>query len=103
YPGTGRRYGNLVLYPMVIVAGWGLLRMLRRHRFAGLLFLGDWVAYPLTYYFVVVSGRYRYPIEWTILLLSCYAAWEWWNSRRLPIKPWGSVPHTRPEAQPRAA
>jgi hypothetical protein len=57
--------------------------MLRRHRFAGLLFLGDWVAYPLTYYVVSVSGRYRYPMEWTILLLSCYAVWEWWNARRL--------------------
>jgi hypothetical protein len=82
YPGVGKRYRNVVLYPMVILAGWGLLRMLRRHRFAGLLFLGDWIAYPSTYYFIAVSGRYRYPMEWTILLLSCYAVWEWWNARR---------------------
>ncbi len=103
YPGMGRRYRNVVLYPMVILAGWGLLRMLRRHRFAGLLFLGDWVAYPLTYYVISVSGRYRYPMEWTILLLSCYAVWEWWNARRPPIHPRGLVPHARPEPHPRAA
>lgn len=102
-PGEGSRYRNVVRYSMVILAGWGLLRILRRHRFAGLLFLGDWMAYPLTYYVIQVSGRYRYPMEWTILLLSCYAVWEWWKSRRLPIKPWGSVPHTRPDAQSKAA
>jgi hypothetical protein len=103
YPGMGRRYRNVILYPMVILAGWGLLGMLRRRRFAGLLFLGDWVAYPLTYYVIQVSGRYRYPMEWTILLLSCYAVWEWWNARRQPIQPRGAVPHTRPEPHPRAA
>ena len=103
HPGWGNPYRNAILYPMVILAGWGLLGMLRRRRFAGLLFLGDWVAYPLTYYVIQVSGRYRYPMEWTILLLSCYAVWEWWNARRQPIQPRGAVPHTRPEPHPRAA
>jgi hypothetical protein len=103
YPGVGKRLQDLVLHPMVIVAALGLLRMLKRHRLAGLLFLGDWLVYPLPYYFIVVCGRYRHPVEWTILLLSCYAVWEWWNARRLPVRPPGSVPHTRPDTQSKAA
>ncbi|MCS6953469.1 MAG: hypothetical protein NZM33_11515 [Bryobacteraceae bacterium] len=82
YPSMGKRWRNVILFPMVVVAAWGLFRMLQRHRFAGLLFLGDWLAYPLTYYFIQVSGRYRYPIEWTILFLCCYAAWEGWHALR---------------------
>lgn len=82
YPGGKvRRWRNVILFPMVVLAAWGLFRMLRQHRLAGLLFLGDWIAYPLTYYFVQVSVNYRYPIEWTILFLSCYAVWDWWNAR----------------------
>lgn len=80
YPGMGKRWRNAILFPMVVLAAWGLFRMLKRHRFAGLLFLGDWVAYPLTYYFVQVSIRYRYPIEWTVLFLCCYAVWDRWSA-----------------------
>jgi hypothetical protein len=72
---------------MVFLAAWGLLRMLQRNRFAGLLFLGDWLAYPATYYVIQISGRYRYPLEWTILLLCGYALWDWSRSRQAEVPP----------------
>jgi hypothetical protein len=87
YPGMTRRYRNALLFPMVLIAAWGLLRTFERSDFAGLLFLGDWLAYPATYYVIQVSGRYRYPIEWTILLLCCYAVWDWRSRRRAQAPP----------------
>jgi hypothetical protein len=87
YPGMTRRYRNAILFPMVLIAAWGLVRMFERNRFTGLLFLGDWLAYPATYYVIQVSGRYRYPIEWTILLLCCYAVWDWRSRRRAQAPP----------------
>ncbi|MCS6954520.1 MAG: hypothetical protein RMK57_12735 [Bryobacterales bacterium] len=76
YPGMTRPWRKLLLYPMVAVAVLGLVLMRRHHRLAALLFLADCLAYPLTYYVIQVSGRYRYPMEWIILFLCCYAAWE---------------------------
>lgn len=35
-----------------------------------LLVLGIWMVYPLLYYLVQADERYRYPIEWTIVLSS---------------------------------
>jgi hypothetical protein len=87
YPGMTRPWRNAILFPMVFLAAWGLLRMLRRNRFAGLLFLGDWLAYPATYYVIQISGRYRYPLEWTILLLCGYALWDWSRSRQAEVPP----------------
>ncbi|HXG32194.1 MAG TPA: hypothetical protein VNJ11_02430 [Bryobacteraceae bacterium] len=103
YPGMTRRWRNMILFPMVFVGVWGLVRMVAQNRFLGLLFLGDWVAYPLTYYVIQVSGRYRYPIEWTILLLSCYAVWDWRSRRRTQAPGPQQAPRSGVDAGTRAA
>jgi 4-amino-4-deoxy-L-arabinose transferase-like glycosyltransferase len=54
----------------------GLVLIVRRRRVAGVLFLTLWLSYPLVYYVIEASTRYRYPIDWTFLLLGGYAAVE---------------------------
>lgn len=40
-----------------------------------LLILTIWVVYPLVYYIIQGSTRYRYPIDWTFLLTTGYCAY----------------------------
>ena len=40
-----------------------------------LLILTIWVVYPLVYYIIQGSTRYRYPIDWTFLLTTGYLAY----------------------------
>ena len=57
------------------------LMVQRRIRVTSLiLFL--WAVYPLIYYIVISSERYRYPMLWTSLLPAGYfleAAWQIWR------------------------
>lgn len=63
-----------VQYALLALAGfWGVFRLCRVNRRAGLTFVATWVLYPLVYYFIHCSTRYRYPIDWTFLLLGAYA------------------------------
>ena len=62
------------IYSLLVLGGfWGVFRLLRVNRRAGLIFVATWVLYPLIYYFIQCSTRYRYPIDWTFLLLASYA------------------------------
>jgi hypothetical protein len=50
----------------------GILLMIRRRQSAVWFLLFVWAVYPLVYYIVVASDRYRYPILWTSLLPAGY-------------------------------
>lgn len=50
----------------------GLIALLRRRHPASWFLLSIWVSQPFVYYFVQADERYRYPIEWTIVLCAGY-------------------------------
>lgn len=51
----------------------GMYLLYHRHRAAALLILGMWLFYPPVYYVVMWSSRYRYPINWTMVLTAAVA------------------------------
>jgi hypothetical protein len=53
---------------LISVAGW--LELRRENRFAAILIVCIWFWFPLIYYVMMWSSRYRYPMEWTLLLTS---------------------------------
>jgi 4-amino-4-deoxy-L-arabinose transferase-like glycosyltransferase len=50
----------------------GIVLMIRHREKAAWFFLWVWIVYPLVYYVVYSSDRYRYPILWTSLLPAGY-------------------------------
>ena len=56
-----------------LVSMIGLYLLYFRHRAAALLILGIWLFYPPLYYIMLWSSRYRYPINWTLLLTAAVA------------------------------
>ena len=71
-PYTSQPWKNLVLTPLSAMAFYGLWVMVRRRQPLGFLLLGMWMAFPLVYYLVQTDTRYRYPIEWTFVLLGVF-------------------------------
>ncbi|MEO8593008.1 MAG: hypothetical protein ABI759_06790 [Candidatus Solibacter sp.] len=68
-----------VEWGFTIVAVCGLYLLYRRNRVSALLILSIWLFYPPVYYVMVWSSRYRYPINWTLLLTAALAldfAWD---------------------------
>ena len=59
--------------PLVVLAWLGLLRLWRDDPASALAFTTLWVSFPLIYYLVQGDLRYRYPIDWSILLVATYA------------------------------
>jgi hypothetical protein len=53
---------------ITVFAAWGLWLLLRRRLMAGYLLAVIWATFPLIYYVVYWSSRYRYPMEWTLVL-----------------------------------
>jgi hypothetical protein len=41
-----------------------------------ILFLVPLITYPLAYYIVQFSGRYRIPIRWIVVLAACWFAYD---------------------------
>jgi len=50
----------------------GMVLMWRRRERVRWFIFSVWLLYPLIYYVVVASDRYRYPILWTSLLPAGY-------------------------------
>lgn len=63
----------IILFPMVLLAGWGAFRMIRDHPIAGWVLATVPVMFPLVYYVVQVANRYRLPMYWTIYFFASYA------------------------------
>ena len=77
------------IWAITILSIPGMILMFRRCRPAALFVLWVWAAYPLLYYVVISSDRYRYPILWTSLLPAGYGlgALAGWlkNRKRSPL------------------
>jgi hypothetical protein len=64
---------HLILGPLVVLGFLGLLRMWRDDPASAWAFTTLWVSFPLIYYLAQGDLRYRYPIDWSILLVAVYA------------------------------
>jgi hypothetical protein len=74
-PSYGQRYKDVILEPITILAFIGLFLLVRRRQIAGLVMLAIWSGFPLVYYLVQADSRYRYPLDWSFLLLACVTLW----------------------------
>jgi hypothetical protein len=63
----------IILFPLVLLAGWGAVRMVRDHPIPGRILAMVPLLFPLVYYFVQVSNRYRLPMYWTLFFFALYA------------------------------
>lgn len=76
---------RLILAFLTLFALAGLLLMYTMNREAGLLIGVVWATFPLTYYLTYWSSRYRYPMEWTLVLCSAIIIdrlWPWFSTRK---------------------
>jgi MFS family permease len=62
------------LQALLGIAGFILL-WLKTKNIARWIIAAVWLGYPFVYYFVQTYTRYRYPVEWTFVLLGSYAVW----------------------------
>lgn len=60
------------IWAVTLLSAGGLFLMFRGGQAVAWFVLAVWVAYPLAYYVVVSSDRYRLPILWTSLLPAGY-------------------------------
>ena len=60
------------IWAVTLLSAPGIALMLRRREPVAWFVLSVWTFYPLAYYVVVSSDRYRYPILWTSLLPAGY-------------------------------
>jgi hypothetical protein len=63
----------LILFPMVLLAGWGAIKLIRCDPIAGWTLAMVPLLFPAVYYFIQVSNRYRLPMYWTLYFFSSYA------------------------------
>ncbi|HEY7338263.1 MAG TPA: hypothetical protein VH639_25475 [Bryobacteraceae bacterium] len=61
---------------ITVLALLGLWTMGASHPIETWLFGTAWLLYPLIYYLVSYSHRYRAPMEWTITLCACAFVWR---------------------------
>jgi hypothetical protein len=70
---------GIVLIPMVLLGGAGCARIIRLHPVAGWTLACIPVLFPLVYYVVQTSSRYRFPAYWTVSFLASYALLTWFR------------------------
>jgi hypothetical protein len=66
---------TFILFPLVVTALVGLIRLIRVVPLAGWLFAACWIMFPLVYYVTFVDARYGYPMNQSFLFLASYAFW----------------------------
>jgi len=74
-PSKAPKYKDFILHPMVVLAFIGAWKLLRVSLPTGWLFASVFLGYPGAYYFIQLSTRYRYPMEWCFSFLSVAAFW----------------------------
>jgi hypothetical protein len=82
FPKTPSLLRSLSLSALVLAAAAGLLVLFRRNSRAATLILVAWIFYPPVYYLLQSIPRYRYPLNWTFLVLSALAAVTLWERLR---------------------
>lgn len=68
FPPAANLVFRLLLAGLTIVSFTGLILPWRESPRAGVLIAVVWIAFPLVYYISIWSSRYRYPMEWSMLL-----------------------------------
>jgi hypothetical protein len=71
---------------LTILAFYGLWILWRSHRPLAVLFAITWVTLPALYYFIQWTSRFRYPMEWQLIVcvsVSLHALWQR-RPRRIP-------------------
>jgi hypothetical protein len=61
------------LWGITVAGAVGMARAFSHARSAAIVLSVFWFAFPLIYYVIEVDTRYRYPLDWSFLLLSCFA------------------------------
>jgi hypothetical protein len=68
-----QRAWQTLFYGLLTLFGFcGAYRAVCRRELAALLILSAWLTFPLIYYLIESADRYRYPIDWMLLLCACY-------------------------------
>ncbi|MEO8660075.1 MAG: hypothetical protein ABI693_16510 [Bryobacteraceae bacterium] len=70
---------RLVRALLTVLAWAGLWILLARKSPAGYILAVIWIVFPLIYYVVYWSSRYRYPMEWTLLLAAAVVPCALWS------------------------
>ncbi len=73
-PERARMLDIVFVWASLLFAAGGVFLLLREDRLAGYSVLCVVVLYPLLYYFLQSYERYRYPIEWLMVLCAAHAA-----------------------------
>ena len=66
----------------VVFGAWGVILLVSRRVPIGYAIAIIWVVFPPIYYVVYWSSRYRYPMEWTLLLGTAVALSALWSRYR---------------------
>jgi len=88
---------RLLRASLTLAAFAGLLLLLLDGAPAVYILAAVWVFFPLIYYVVYWSSRYRYPMEWTLLIAASSAIWSFWSACEKIVLPRsaGTVPLSR--------
>jgi hypothetical protein len=77
---SGRNRAHAAVLALLTLMAWAGLALLWRARNPGFAIVAAvWLTYPLTYYLIQWSSRYRLPIDWSLLLgagVTAYAIWQ---------------------------
>ena len=85
-PGRNRAH-QMALAGFTLLAFAGLLALWRRRNPAFTITAVIWLMYPLPYYVIQWSSRYRQPIDWSVILCASVAVYEGylWTRRKATI------------------
>jgi hypothetical protein len=64
---------------LTVVAAIGMWLLLARKLLIGYVLAALWIVYPMIYYVVYWSSRYRYPMDWTLVLAAAVALASPWS------------------------
>ena len=67
----------LLTSELTLMAFYALYLAIHRRTEAGWLLGILWLTYPLIHYLLLITSRYRCPLDWSILLLEVYALTAW--------------------------
>jgi hypothetical protein len=77
-------YGMAML---TLASAAGLIVLWKQNSLAAVVLATIWVTFPIMYYFVIWSSRYRYPMEWTLILTSAVLLdYLWSRGRRVNFR-----------------
>jgi hypothetical protein len=73
FPKTTRGAQAVLLWLIAAAAVVGMWRLFTLNRLAAVMLATIWISFPIPFYVLQASVRYRYPIHWTFLVLAALA------------------------------